>query len=216
MITHTVHRHRIHPADRTIVLSGGALPPLWALRWAAGDHRQVAVDPPIARGALPRHPGPGRTLDAVARCASVAQVLLLPEAGTAPPHRLVVAVQDLPGDEPVICAAAEAAGTLGCSAQVLHAVPRAFGERSVGLPEAVEGGRQLLADGAALFGAQASIPVSTSLVRAWPHEVVGELLEADLLVVGGPRYGCPPRLGPIASTAVLHAPCPVLLVPRDP
>jgi nucleotide-binding universal stress UspA family protein len=51
-------------------------------------------------------------------------------------------------------------------------------------------------------------------VRAWPHEIVGELLDADLLVLGGPRAGTAGRVGLVAGSAVRHAPCAVLLAPR--
>jgi nucleotide-binding universal stress UspA family protein len=44
--------------------------------------------------------------------------------------------------------------------------------------------------------------------------VVGERLDADLVVLGGPRPGTDGALGLVALSALHHAPCPVLLVPR--
>ena len=65
---------------------------------------------------------------------------------------------------------------------------------------------------------------STQLLRVRPHELVGEELDADLLVVGGPRteHGATERrgsvqpggMGLVAHSALHHAPCPVLLAPR--
>jgi nucleotide-binding universal stress UspA family protein len=56
--------------------------------------------------------------------------------------------------------------------------------------------------------------VKTWLARVRPHELVGEELDADLLVVGGPRADVPDRLGLVARSALHHAPCAVLLIPR--
>jgi nucleotide-binding universal stress UspA family protein len=56
--------------------------------------------------------------------------------------------------------------------------------------------------------------VDVRLIRAWPHEIVGELLDADLLVVGGLRTGSIGRVGLVAASAIGYAPCAVLLTPR--
>ena len=56
--------------------------------------------------------------------------------------------------------------------------------------------------------------VETRLVRVHPHELVGENLDTDLLVIGGPRRRIPDDLGLVARTALHHATCPVLIVPR--
>ena len=58
------------------------------------------------------------------------------------------------------------------------------------------------------------MPTEVALVRSWPHEIVGELLDADLLVLGGPRTGSNGRIGLVATSALRHAPCAVLLAPR--
>jgi nucleotide-binding universal stress UspA family protein len=52
--------------------------------------------------------------------------------------------------------------------------------------------------------------VEVALVRAWPHEILGERLDADLLVLGGQRAGSNDRVGLVglvAASAVRHAPC---------
>jgi nucleotide-binding universal stress UspA family protein len=51
-------------------------------------------------------------------------------------------------------------------------------------------------------------------LRVRPHELVGEGLDADLLVLGGPRHRIPARVGLVGCSAVQHAPCPVLLAAR--
>jgi nucleotide-binding universal stress UspA family protein len=104
---------------------------------------------------------------------------------------------------------------------VLHGVPLSFGECSIGRAEAAERGHHLLRDTRALVeGADTGVAVEVALVRAWPHEILGERLDADLLVLGGPRAGSNDRLGLVglvglvAASAVRHARCAVLLAPR--
>ena len=58
------------------------------------------------------------------------------------------------------------------------------------------------------------MPTEVALIRAWPHEIVGELLDADLLVLGGPRSESNGQIGLVAASALRHAPCAVLLAPR--
>jgi nucleotide-binding universal stress UspA family protein len=106
----------------------------------------------------------------------------------------------------------------------VHAVPCSFGERSVDLAGAVAHGRRLLDAAAAHAEAlRAGLVPNTQLLRVRPHELVGEALDADLLVVGGPRTGPrtdhpgsvqPGGLSLVAHSALHHAPCPVLLTPR--
>jgi nucleotide-binding universal stress UspA family protein len=129
---------------------------------------------------------------------------------------VVAALRDLPGDAAVLDEAAETARVLGGVLVLAHGVPLSFGERSVGLDEALSHGEQVLEDARTqLARAAPGLPVEARLRRVWPHELVGEGSDADLLVVGGPHRGSHGRLGPVASSAVSHAPCPVLLVPRE-
>ena len=79
----------------------------------------------------------------------------------------------------------------------------------------MEHGRRLLDAAAERLTADApDLPVVTRLVRAHPHELVGEELDTGLLVIGGPRRHASDDLGLVARTAVQHATSPVLVVPR--
>ncbi|MFC4947544.1 universal stress protein [Pseudonocardia sp. GCM10023141] len=133
--------------------------------------------------------------------------------------RVVAAINDLTDDETVLTEAVACATALGASLELVHGVPLSFGERSVGLDDAVGRGLALLQSGreylAGLAGATAT-GISTRLLRVRPHELVNELLDADLLVVGGARTEPAGRLGLVALSAMQHAPCPVLLTPRRP
>ncbi len=123
--------------------------------------------------------------------------------------RVLAAVRDLPHDEPVLRAALGLAELAGGVLVPVHAVPVSFGERSVGLEDAVRRGRDTLDDAVtAVATAVASrVPVEPRLLRMWPHEVAAAAPDADVLVIGS----CVP-LGPVARSAVWHAPCPVLLL----
>ena len=126
----------------------------------------------------------------------------------------MVALRGLPDDAAVLADAIDAVVHLRGSLTLVHGVPLSFGERSVGLSDALRRGDDLLLDARALVDAGADLPVDTRLVRAWPHELVGEQLDADLLAIGGPRAGVEGGVGLVAATAVRHAPCPVLLAAR--
>lgn len=129
--------------------------------------------------------------------------------------RVVAAVRDLPADEAVLLHAAACTAALAGALRLVHAVPVSFAERSVGLEAAVAHGAALLdAACGVLAGKEPDVPVTTRLCRARPHELLGADLDADLLVVGGAGVGGHDRLGLVALTALHHAPCPVLLVPR--
>ncbi len=182
--------------------------PEWAALWCrrAGWHLRVHPDRgPAAAAAAAR-------LDA--------RVLVLRPATPAPasPLRVVAAVRGLPDDAPVVADAATCAARTGGRLAVVHAVPRSFAGRSVGLDRAVAHGRRLLDAAAGRAAAQEpGLRVDRHLLRVRPHELVGEALHADLLVVGGPHVdraaggaGC----GLVAHSALHHAPCPVLLTPR--
>jgi nucleotide-binding universal stress UspA family protein len=132
------------------------------------------------------------------------------------PPRVVAALRGLPDDAPVVADAAACAARMGGALTLVHAVPRSFAERSVGLAAALALGRRLL--DAATEQAVACAPgvsVDCRLPRVRPHELVGEALDADLLVVGGSRP-LRPEPGLVAQSALHHAPCPVLVVERGP
>jgi nucleotide-binding universal stress UspA family protein len=185
---------------RGIVVDACAVP-RWVERWCDRSGRPVAARP----------------ADAIAVASAVGDSVLLP--GVEPPAascpRVVAAVRGLPDDASVLVDAIDAAAHLDGRLVVLHGVPLSFGERSVGRDEALVRGRHLLAEARALVdGAGTGVAVEVGLVRAWPHELVGELLDADLLVLGGPRAGYTGRFGLVTGSALRHAPCSVLLAPR--
>ena len=204
----------------TVAMTAPAAP---RVRRTAGRPGRLVVDasvvPPWVEGWCHRS---GRTVaarpaDAVAIASGAGDSVLVPRAE--PPRasrpRVVAALRSLPDDAGVLVEALDAAAHLDGLLVVLHGVPLSFGERSIGRTEAVERGHDLLHDARALVEAAGTgVPVELGLVRAWPHEIVGELLDADLLVLGGPRVGSSGRVGLVAGSAVRHAPCAVLLAPR--
>jgi nucleotide-binding universal stress UspA family protein len=218
----------------TRTLSPAALRPPRAERRAA---RVLVVDDAEGRGRTPDwlargargagwelhgHPGTGPGAAAAAAAMEVRVLLLRPPAPEpqAEPTdrglRVVAALRGLPDDAPVVADAAEWAARSGAALTLVHAVPRSFGERSVGLDGAVAHGRRLLDAGARQTrAAHPTVTVDCALLRMRPYELVGEGLDADLLVVGGLRAGRPVH-GPglVAQSALHHAHCPVLLVPR--
>jgi nucleotide-binding universal stress UspA family protein len=130
----------------------------------------------------------------------------------------------MPDDGAVVADAVECADAVGAALTFVHAVPCSFGERSVDLAGAVARGQHLLDTAACAAEAlSAGLSPTTQLLRVRPHELVGEALDADLLVIGGPRTvrrtdhrGSvqPGGLGLVAHSALHHAPCPVLVTPR--
>jgi nucleotide-binding universal stress UspA family protein len=179
----------------------GTTVPTWVRLWCERSRRSVTA----------------RHADAVAVACAAGDSLLVArtDAPAARRPRVAAALHDLPDDASVLVDALDAAAHLDGTLIVLHAVPLSFGERTVGRAEALRHGRGLLEQARALaVGAGADAAVEVRLVRAWPHEIVGELLDADLLVLGGPRTGSLGRFGLVTASALRHAPCPVLLSPR--
>jgi nucleotide-binding universal stress UspA family protein len=145
----------------------------------------------------------------------LSRLVLRPPGPPGAPRRVVASVRDLDDDRAVLTEAADVAADAGATLVLTHGVPRSFGERSVGLDAAVEKGERLLSRAQRLVAAGfPGLEIVTALQRAWPHEIVGESTDAGLLVVGGARMDSEDGLGLVALSAVQHAPCPVLLVPR--
>jgi len=183
-----------------LVVNASVVPP-WVEEWCDRSGRTVAT----------------RSADAVAIASGAGDSVLIPRAEPPRASRplVVAALRSLPDVACVLVDALDAAAHLNGLLVVLHGVPLSFGERSIGRAEAVDRGRDLLGDARALVeGADTGVAVEVALVRAWPHEIVGELLDADLLVLGGPRVGSSGGVGLVAGSAVRHAPCAVLLAPR--
>jgi nucleotide-binding universal stress UspA family protein len=198
--------------------------PEWAARWARSSGWDLRRHADAGPGAAAAAAGPG------------ARTLLLRPGTPASARReqqrphVVAAVAALPDDEAVVADAVDCASAAGAALTFVHAVPCSFGERSVDLDGAVARGQRLL-DAAASHAEvlRAGLTPATQLLRVRPHELVGEALDADLLVIGGPRamqWGTahpgadhrgsvqPGGLGLVAHSALHHAPCPVLLTPR--
>jgi nucleotide-binding universal stress UspA family protein len=209
--------------DRPVMPSGGPVlavvpdgghrgpPPDWVLRWCRRSGSRV-------RHSTEKGPG-------VATAAAQLDERVLLLRPTAPPvpgrgswglPRVVAALRDLPDDGPVIADAVACAARLGAALVLVHAVPRSFGERSVDLAGAVSHGRRLLDTAATDVAVVAPhLAVEARLLRMLPYELVGESLDADLLVVGGIRSG-DHAAGPglVALSALHHAACPVLVTRR--
>jgi hypothetical protein len=204
----------VRPARALVVVARGEDQlPQWALRWCCRSGRDVSLRTEAAQHVIGPH-APTRP-DVVAGLAGELVLVVRPAPENAGAPRVVAAVRNLPDDGPVAATAAELAAALDARMLVVHAVPRSFAERSVGLGAAVEHGRRTLAQAATMAARVApEVPVDTRLMRVHPHEAVGQCLEADLLVVGGPRLRVPAELGLVARSALYHAPCPILFVPR--
>jgi nucleotide-binding universal stress UspA family protein len=218
-------RHRPPDSDALVVVADRPDVPGWVVDWCRRAGRTVRLQPAAAtaedrinavaamagRSVLvrPRAPdGPG-----VPDLPSVPVRRAGPAPGTRP--RVVAAVRDLRSDGAVLAEAAEAADQLDAALVLAHGVPLSFGERSVGLADALDRGRAVLAEAAdRVASTHPGRTVTTRLLRLRPYELVGEQLDADLLVIGGSRPRIPARLGLVACSALQHAPCPVLLTPR--
>jgi hypothetical protein len=187
------------------VVCGDRAVPAWVQSWCRHTDRRVQVC--SAADALER-------IEVIMSLAGSSVLVTHPDrpSGSGP---VVAAVRDLPDDDAVVAEAASAARELGTSLTLAHVVPLSFAERSVRLDDAVQHGRRLLAYAVGQLAVSApDLTVLPKLCRRRPHELVGEELEAVLLVVGGPRPTHPARVGLVASSAVQHAQTSVLLVPR--
>lgn len=201
-----------------LVVVGDEIPG-WAIRWCDSSARE------IRHRLVPGHPADpasaervGAIMDITARAGrSGDPVLVLPvqrwTCGS--PPLVVAAVRCLPDDAQPLTEAVACAGHMGADLVVAHGLPTSFGERSIGLDSAVKDAGRLL--DAATRAASSRVPglhVRGWLARVRPDELVGEQLDADLLVLGGPRPDRWGRLGLVARSALFHAPCAVLLTPR--
>lgn len=200
---------------RLAVVSEGSAPPSWVHDWCRRDGRRLRTYrlPTTAPG---HQANPARLLTTIGPLTGD-PVLVIPAGPTdITPHQVTATLHDLPADGPVLAAAADTARFLGTPLVLVHGLPASFAERSVGLTPALQHGRRLLDAAACQLATDApGLPVVTRLVRAHPHELVGEELGTGLLlVIGGPRRNVPDDLGLVACTAVHHARCPVLIVPR--
>ncbi|WP_028936543.1 universal stress protein [Pseudonocardia spinosispora] len=201
---------------------GSALPE-WVRSWRSHMGFEVTRRPMMPGPASELCPGASggwpRVIDDVACSTAAGRTVLVshPLRRAAHPGPVVASVGDGVDDADALADAARCAVALGSELLLVHGVPMSFAERSVGVESAVRHGRDLL-DAALTFvwREDPSVTVSSTVLRAHPHELVSSRLHARLLVVGGARVGSAGRLGPVALGAVQHAPCPVLVVPRGP
>jgi nucleotide-binding universal stress UspA family protein len=196
-------------ADRLMLVVDAATEPAvldWAARWCRRAARELDVR---AVPSVPDLQVPGELAE---------PAVLVPPAAREPagPLSVVAALRELPDDASVLASAAEAAAELAGALTLVHAVPWSFAERSVGMDAALDRGHRLLGSGLTLVRREyPDLPdVGGRLTRARPHELVGGDLAANLLVLGGPRRGSRNELGLVTRSALHHAPCPVLVVPR--
>jgi nucleotide-binding universal stress UspA family protein len=219
----TLPARRADPVRRggVVVVGDSSGTPDWVVDWCRRSGRWLRRQhlPVAAQGELPASVQPvgeiAEIMAAAARRGAAVLAVSRPAPVRSGPRRVVAAVQTLPADAPVLAGAAAIALHMGAELVVAHGVPTSFAERSVGLEAAVDNARRLLE--AAVVEANdavSGLTVKPCLLRVRPHEMVGEGLDADLLVLGGPRMSSPGGLGLVACSALHHAPCPVLLVPR--
>jgi nucleotide-binding universal stress UspA family protein len=190
-----------------VVMTDESEVPGWVMEWRRRTGRHLRIQPSV--------PADVDRIRAIARLTG--HTVLVPRVAlrSAGPRRVVAAVGELPEDTHVLTEAANAAAEIDGSLLLVHAVPLSFGERSVGLDAALARGRRVLAAATRRLAADApDLVVEAELRRARPHELVGEELDADLLVIGGPRAQAAGGLGLVATSAIQHAPCPVLVAPR--
>lgn len=212
---------RVH--SRLEVIGGPDAPvPRWASAWCGHTGLELLRRPTLPASAFESGSGfdgwPRVAADVATSSAAGAAVLVSRPSWRRPgAARVVAPVQELPGDLSVLVDSAACAAELSGAVVLVHGVPVSFAERSIGLEAAVSRGRAVLEAGLAFLAREGfGVPATTRLVRAHPHELVNEELEADLLVVGGARLGSSRRLGLVALSAIQHAPCPVLVAPRTP
>jgi hypothetical protein len=206
-----------HPGAALLVL--GDEVPGWAEYWCRHTGRELRrrTVPAPAPAAFPGSVERVRAIADIATTAARDGAAVLAVAGpsrnrTGSP-RVVVAIRAFPDDAAALADAADVASIMGAELVIAHGVPAAFAERSVGLGSAVERAHDLLdAAVARTSTARPELAARPWLARVRPHELVGEQLDADLLVLGGARPGG--AVGLVACSALHHAPCAVLLSPR--
>lgn len=200
-------------APGRLVVLGTTTLPAWVIDCARSAGLRAELGPTGVHEQLPVRCADGTALATIAALGRDAMVLLMPSTPAEAPQRMVAGVRDHRTDAPVLRTAGDFARCLNARLELVHAVPLSFGEHSVGLSEALGRGTEAMsrAEERLAIRCPAGL-VRSRLARAWPHEAFGADLDTDLLVLGGPADGG--RLGLVASSALQHAACPVLLVPR--
>jgi nucleotide-binding universal stress UspA family protein len=205
---------RFDRTDRLVVVSEDQDLPGWVHDWCRRAERELYAHRLSASGAGHR-PAPADLLTEIVTLGADPILVVRRDTAGLGRSEVTAAIHDLPDDAPVLAAAADTARQLGAPLVLTHGLPVSFAERSVGLTMAEEHARRLLDTAAQrLVDDVPDVTVVTRLVRAHPHELVGEDLDTGLLVIGGPRRHVCDDLGLVARSALHHAACPLLIAPR--
>lgn len=196
--------------ERLVVLTQAASPPAWAMAWCERGGRPLTTRNLTVHCS---HGAPSGLLRAITDLGG-RHVLLTRAAEAAAPRRVAVALGGLPRDAAVLTEAAACAGSLEVPLDLVHGVPLAFAERSVGLDQALERGEWLLEAATRQVAAHPpDLRVTTRLVRARAHELVTEVPEDELLVLGMAHHPTRPEPHLAGMSAIHFAPGPILFVP---
>lgn len=199
---------------RLVVLTQAAPPPHWAVSWCDRTGRALTIRNLTIHCA---HGAPSGLPRAITDLAGQHVLLTRGAEARDAPSRVVAAIGGLPRDAGVLAEAAACAAHLDVPLDLVHGVPLAFAERSVGLDQALEHGERLL-DAAARQVAICApeLKVTTRLVRARAHELVTEVPENELLVLGMAHHPTRPEPHLAGMSAIHFSPGPILFVPTAP
>ncbi|GAA5162384.1 hypothetical protein GCM10023321_47900 [Pseudonocardia eucalypti] len=194
-----------------VVLTQAVAPPHWTETWCKHTDRPLVTRHLTTQSP---HGAPTGLLRAVADLAGHHILLTRAAGGHAAPNRVVAALGDLPRDAGVLAEAEACAEHLNVPLVLIHGVPLAFAERSVGLEQALDHGGWLLdtAEQQVMAGAP-RLEVTPRLVRTRAHELVTDVPDNELLVLGMSHHSTRPAPHLAGMSAINFAPGPILFVP---
>lgn len=196
---------------RLVVLTEAMAAPGWAESWCRHGDRPLAIWHVTTHSP---HGAPTGLLRAVTDLAGHHVLITRATDAHVAPDRVVAALGRLPRDSAVLAESEACAEHLGVPLVLVHGVPVAFAERSVGLDEALEHGGRLLETAARRVSAGTpNLDVTSRLVRARAHELVTEVAASDLLVLGMSHNPTRPAPHLAGMSAIHYAPGPILFVP---
>ncbi len=183
MNTGTTFAPRPRRVDGLVVVSDAPDLPGWVRDWSRRAGRQLRLHKAQVRA--PGHgPTPPGLLAAISAWATDPVLVVPAESADTLLRQVTAALHDLPDDEPVLAAAADTARRVGGPLVLTHALPVSFAEHSVGLRSALAHAHHVLdASARRLAAKNAGLTVEARLLRAHPHELVGENLDTGLLVI---------------------------------
>jgi nucleotide-binding universal stress UspA family protein len=199
------------PGHHVVVLAAAGLAttaPVWLREWCRRCGRELTVREVGSTGGL----GSSALLREAENLLGAIVFVNRPATDRRQPTRVTAALRERAGDEPVLIEAVDVAQQLRAELEIAHAVPLSYGERSVGLPAAIDQATDILKGAAQRVEREApSVHVLTRLYRRYPHELAA--LDTDLLVLGWAHRDNPTRVGLVARSALSGGDCPLLLVP---